>query len=229
MRCCYIVAAAGVGKRMGLGYPKQFLEYRGRPLFITTVEKIAASKKVEKIVVVTNEENIESVKENIKNYISDINFEVVSGGKERQDSIYNGLKLIENEGFDYVAVHDGVRPFITERYIEESIDILEKNSEIDGVVVGVKVKDTIKIIDKHGNIESTPDRNSLMAAQTPQLFRFDKLKTAYEKAFESGFYGTDDSSLVERCGGVVAVLEGSYENIKITTVEDLKHLEEAGV
>lgn len=229
MSCCYIVAAAGVGKRMGLGYPKQFLEYRGRPLFITTVEKIAASEKVKKIVVVTNEENIEVVRENIKKYIPDMNFEVVSGGKERQDSIYNGLKVIENEGFEYVAVHDGVRPFITKRYIEESLDILRQNSSIDGVVVGVKVKDTIKVVDRDGNIESTPDRNSLMAAQTPQVFRFEKLKSSYERAFESGFYGTDDSSLVERCGGKVVFLEGSYENIKITTVEDLKYLEEAGV
>lgn len=222
MKYTFIVAAAGVGKRMGLGYPKQFLEYEGRPVFIKTLEKIEMNSRVTDIIVVTNKEYTEMVEDLCKKYkISKVNC-VVQGGEERQDSIYNALEKSESSGI--IAVQDGVRPFIEERFIEDSYILLEKNSKIDGVVIGVPVKDTIKTVDKDGFITSTPDRNLLMAAQTPQVFRGEILKKAYEDAKRSKYLGTDDSSLVERIGGKVAVLEGSYGNIKITTQEDLKYL-----
>lgn len=147
---------------------------------------------------------------------------MVQGGKERQDSIQNALEKTGNS--EIIAVQDGVRPFIENRFIEDSYRILEKNCDVDGVVIGVPVKDTIKLVDKDGFITSTPDRSLLMAAQTPQVFRGEILKKAYSDASKSNYLGTDDSSLVERINGKVIVLEGSYNNIKITTQEDLKYL-----
>ncbi len=222
MKYTFIVAAAGVGKRMGLGYPKQFLEYDGRPVFIKTLEKINRNPKVTDIIVVTNAEYTDKVEELCKKYKIEKLKCVVQGGKERQDSIYNALEKAGDS--DIIAVQDGVRPFIQDKFIEDSYGVLEKNPEVDGVVIGVPVKDTIKIVDKDGFITSTPDRSLLMAAQTPQVFRGDILKKAYEDAKKTNYAGTDDSSLVERVGGNVIILEGSYGNIKITTQEDLKYL-----
>ncbi|WP_041921034.1 2-C-methyl-D-erythritol 4-phosphate cytidylyltransferase [Ilyobacter polytropus] len=222
MKYTFIVAAAGSGKRMGLGYPKQFLEYQGKPIFIKTLEKIDQNPRVTDIIVVTNKEYTEKVEKLCEKYrIKKIKC-VVQGGKERQDSIQNALEKTGNS--EIIAVQDGVRPFIENRFIEDSYRILEKNCDVDGVVIGVPVKDTIKLVDKDGFITSTPDRSLLMAAQTPQVFRGEILKKAYSDASKSNYLGTDDSSLVERINGKVIVLEGSYNNIKITTQEDLKYL-----
>lgn len=222
MKYYYIVAAAGVGKRMNLGYPKQFLRHKDKEIFIMTLETIESSELVTDIIVVTKEEYIEKVKELIKKYsITKVKY-VVAGGKERQDSIYNALEKIEEEAI--VGVQDGVRPFIKKEYIEKAYYIA-KESGVDGAVVGVKVKDTIKVVGKNGSIENTPNRDYLIAAQTPQVFRLSTLKRAYGKAKEELFIGTDDSSLVERYGGVIKIVEGDYSNIKITSPEDLRYLD----
>lgn len=223
MRYYYIVAAAGIGKRMGLNYPKQFLEYKGKPVFITTVEKIEKNNKVTDIIIVTNKNYIKKVKDMIKKYKLKKVKEVVAGGEERQDSIYNGMKLIDDKN-SIVGIQDGVRPFIKQDYINRGYEELNENSNISGVVVGVKVKDTIKEIDKDKNILNTPKRENLIAAQTPQIFRTQILKKAYKSAFENNYYGTDDSSLVEYIGEKIKIIDGDYNNIKITTPEDLVFL-----
>lgn len=215
-----ILAAAGVGKRMGLGYPKQFLEHKGKPLFIIPLEVAQKSDIVDEIIVVTNEENISLVENYCSQYRIDKVVKVVQGGKERQDSIYNALGY-DNES-DIILVQDGVRPFLKERYIEECCKIVAK--EGSGAVVGVQVKDTIKVIDENFEVVSTPKRADLIAVHTPQAFDGKVLKEAYRKAKEENFLGTDDSSLVERIGGKVKILLGDYDNIKITTQEDLKFL-----
>ena len=215
----FIVAAAGVGKRMGLDYPKQFLEVEGKPIFIKTLEVIEKNSRVRGIVVVTNKEYIYIVTELCKTFGITKVINVVAGGRERQDSIYNALLQIP-QGI-LVGVQDGVRPFIKERYIIDSYDKLMEEPKLDGIVVGVPVKDTIKIINTDGKIVKTPNRADLFAAQTPQIFRGEILRRSYEKARKDGFIGTDDSSLVERLGGNIETLMGSYENIKITTPEDL--------
>lgn len=222
MKYTFIVAAAGVGKRMGLGYPKQFLEHEGKPIFIHTLEKINSSNLVTDIVVVTNSEYIEDVENYCKEYLIDKVRVVVAGGKERQDSIYNAIEQCSDS--DIIGVQDGVRPSLEDRFIEEAYQVLTGKESIDGVVVGVPVKDTIKVVDENGIIQSTPVRSTLVAAQTPQVFRGAVLVKAYEKAREDSWLGTDDSSLVENIGGKVKIVEGSYGNIKITTMEDLKHL-----
>ena len=219
-----IVAAAGVGKRMGLSYPKQFLQYKGKPLFINVLEVAERSNIVKDIIVVTKEDLIEEVKNLCEQFKIKKVSNVVPGGKERQESIYNALKYCDENSI--IAVQDGVRPFFKERYIEESYKELLNNKEINGVVVGMPVKDTIKVIDENGMIVSTPKRSTLYLAQTPQVFRGKILIEAYEKAEKEEFMGTDDSSLVERYFGKVKLIEGDYENIKITTIDDIKFLEE---
>lgn len=215
----YIVAAAGVGKRMGLDYPKQFLEVEGKPIFIRTLEMIEKNQKVTGIVVVTNKEYIYEVKKMCQTFKVNKVIDVVGGGKERQDSIYNALEKLPKESI--IGVQDGVRPFIEERYIEDSYTKLMMEPNLDGVVIGMPVKDTIKVINSKGEIVETPTRDCLFAAQTPQVFRGKILHRSYEKAKKQNFLGTDDSSLVEKFGGSVGTILGSYENIKITTPEDL--------
>lgn len=215
-----ILAAAGVGKRMGLGYPKQFFEYKGKPLFIMPLEVAQKSDIVDDIIVVTNKENITLVENYCKQYGIDKVIKVTEGGKERQNSIYNALKY-DNKS-DIILVQDGVRPFLKERYIEECCKVVI--NEKKGAVVGVQVKDTIKVVDENFEVISTPKRADLIAVHTPQAFEGELLKRAYEIAESENFLGTDDSSLVERIGGKVKIVLGDYDNIKVTTQEDLKFL-----
>lgn len=222
IRYTLIVAAAGMGKRMGLSYPKQFMEYNSKPLFIHVLEEGERSKYITDIVVVTGKELIKEVKYLCQKFRINKAKHIIEGGKERQDSIYNALKHCDKNSL--IAVQDGVRPFFKDEYIEKALEELKNNQELDGVVIGVPVKDTIKIVDENGMIVSTPKRATLMAAHTPQVFRGEVLINAYEKAKEENFLGTDDSSLVERNGGLVKVVLGEYNNIKITTIEDLSFL-----
>lgn len=215
-----IVAAAGVGKRMGLGYPKQFLEYKGNPLFIMPLEVAQNSNIVDEIIVVTNKENVSLVENYCNQYGLSKVVKVTEGGKERQNSIYNALKYDNNS--DIILVQDGVRPFLKEKYIEECCRVVAE--ERLGAVVGVQVKDTIKVINENFEVVSTPKRADLIAVHTPQAFEGKLLKEAYEIAERENFLGTDDSSLVERIGGKVKIVLGDYDNIKITTQEDLKFL-----
>lgn len=215
-----IVAAAGVGKRMGLGYPKQFLVYKGKPLFIMPLEVAQNSNIVDEIIVVTNKENVSLVENYCNQYGLSKVVKVTEGGKERQNSIYNALKYDNNS--DIILVQDGVRPFLKEKYIEECCRVVAE--ERLGAVVGVQVKDTIKVINENFEVVSTPKRADLIAVHTPQAFEGKLLKEAYEIAERENFLGTDDSSLVERIGGKVKIVLGDYDNIKITTQEDLKFL-----
>ncbi|MGL6024345.1 MAG: 2-C-methyl-D-erythritol 4-phosphate cytidylyltransferase [Cetobacterium sp.] len=217
-----IVAAAGVGKRMNLGYPKQFLEVEGKPLFIHVLEIAQKSILIKDIIVVTGEDSIEFIKSSAEKYgVSKVK-KIVKGGSERQYSIENALEYCEDNSI--IGIQDGVRPFLKERYLSESLELLTLNKTLDGTVIGVSLKDTIKKINLDGTITETPRREEYIAVHTPQIFRAEILKKAYKKAREDMFLGTDDSSLVERIGGKVKVIIGDYDNIKITTVEDLKFL-----
>lgn len=217
-----IVAAAGSGKRMGLKEKKQFLEFNGKSLYLNAVLQGEESELIDEIIIVTSSEDVGTIRKECSEAGIKKVKKIVCGGKERQDSIYNAL-LECCDGI--VAVQDGARPFLEKRYLKEGLDLILSNTDLDGVVVGVKVKDTVKKVLKGTlQIEETPQRETLFLAQTPQIFKTEILKKAYEVAKKDGYYGTDDSSLVEKLGGVVRILEGSYENIKITTIEDLKYL-----
>ncbi len=217
-----IVAAAGTGKRMNMGVKKQFLEYRGKPLYLNCVLEADNSGIVNKIIIVTSKEELDIVKNHCIYYKIKTPVEVICGGKERQDSIYEGIKIAKK---GIIAVQDGARPFMKKEYLIEGKDFLDLNKDMDGIIVGVKAKDTIKFIDIDGNIKSTPLRDELILAQTPQIFRSEILRIAYEQAFKKGFYGTDDSSLIEKINGKIKIMKGSYGNIKITTLEDLKYID----
>ncbi|MDU1912087.1 2-C-methyl-D-erythritol 4-phosphate cytidylyltransferase [Fusobacterium sp.] len=217
-----ILAAAGIGKRIGLDYPKQFFEYNGKPLFIFPLETAEKSSLIDEIIIVTNENNIDLVKKQCNKYSIKKVKKVLAGGKERQDSIYNALK--EDEGSTYILVQDGVRPFMKEKYIEMTCAALDNDKTLAGAVIGVAVKDTIKVVGLDGEILATPNRAGLIAVHTPQTFRGDILKKAYKIAEDEKFLGTDDSSLVERAGEKVKIIIGDYDNIKITTLEDLLSL-----
>ncbi|MCR8745928.1 2-C-methyl-D-erythritol 4-phosphate cytidylyltransferase [Romboutsia lituseburensis] len=212
-----IIVAAGTGSRMKMGINKQFIKLEEKEIIAYTIEQFRNNKNIDDIVVVIKEEEKEFFDiEIIQKYKFD-KIKIAFGGRERQDSVYNGLKLLD-EKCSVVLIHDGARPFVSNEIIDKSID---EAKEYKAVVVGVPVKDTIKIVDNENNISQTPDRNTLWAVQTPQTFDYSILLKSYEDAFKEEFYGTDDAMLVERIGYKVKMIEGSYNNIKITTQEDL--------
>lgn len=212
-----VIVAAGTGSRMNMGINKQFIKLEGKEIIAYTIEKFYNNSNIKDIVVVVKEDESEFFKKEILDKYNFKNVKIAYGGKERQDSVYNGLKLLD-EKCDVVLIHDGARPFVSDKIIDKSI---EEAKEHKAIVVGVPVKDTIKVIDNDKNIVDTPNRSVLWAVQTPQTFDYNILIDAYKDAFKNKFYGTDDAMLVERIGYKVKMLEGSYNNIKITTQEDL--------
>ncbi|QEK11140.1 2-C-methyl-D-erythritol 4-phosphate cytidylyltransferase [Crassaminicella thermophila] len=213
-----IIAAAGQGKRMNSKVNKQYLKLCNKPVLAHTIDIFEKCSWVDEIIVVTHSNEIEYCKENvIKVYGFKKVIRVIAGGSTRQESVFNGLKSVDKR-CSIVMIHDGARPFIREEYILNSIDEAVKYKAVG---IGVYVKDTIKVVDEDGYIVNTPDRKFLWAIQTPQTFDYDLLMKAYEKAIKEGFLGTDDTSLVERINQKVKMIMGSYDNIKITTPEDL--------
>ena len=209
-----IIVAGGSGSRMNMNINKQFIKINEKEVIAHTIDKFYKNEYIDEIILVVKEDEIDYFNKNIINKYGYKNIKIALGGKERQDSVYNGLKIVDKD-WDMVLVHDGARPFVSKEIIKKAVTETKKAS-----VIGVRVKDTIKVVNNN-EIISTPNRNTLWAIQTPQTFKYDLLKIAYEKAYEENFYGTDDSSLVENLGEKVNIIEGSYENIKITTKEDL--------
>ncbi|WP_058486316.1 2-C-methyl-D-erythritol 4-phosphate cytidylyltransferase [Defluviitalea phaphyphila] len=213
-----IIPAAGQGKRMGKGVNKQYLKINNKPIIVHTIEKFINSGLINDIIVVISKEEIEYFKkEIIQKYNLSKNLNIVEGGKERQESVYNGLKNISSKT-DIVLIHDGARPFVSIEEIKKSI---EGAKQYGSCVIAVKVKDTIKVSDEDGYIKNTPNRENLWSVQTPQAFKKHIIIKAYNKAEQDNFLGTDDAMLVERIGQKVKIIEGKYDNIKITTPHDL--------
>lgn len=218
MKNCVIIVAAGSGKRMRSAIAKQYIELKGRTILSYTIETFNNSENIDDIVLVTSSDAIDYVKkEIIEKYGFDKVRTVVEGGAERQDSVYRGLKAVDSDT-DVVLIHDGVRPFVADKYIAELESVA---MEFGGCVLGAPVKDTIKVCDSEGYITDTPERETLWLAQTPQCFKYDIIMKAFEKAEKEGYRGTDDSMLAERLGIRIKMVRGDYDNIKITTPEDL--------
>jgi 2-C-methyl-D-erythritol 4-phosphate cytidylyltransferase len=219
-RVVAIIPAAGTGKRFGDRTNKPLELLNGKPLIIWALETLEAMPEIKEIIPVLKESDMEYGADLFEEYrISKIR-RIAPGGKERQDSVFHGVKLIDDKKC-IVLVHDGARPLIETDIIREA---LKQMKDCDGVVVAVPVKDTIKEV-SGGIIKKTLKRNSLWSVQTPQIFPFKTLYNAYEKAMQDSFYSTDDSALVEKYGGKIKIAEGSYSNIKITTPEDMKAAE----
>ncbi|PRO64632.1 2-C-methyl-D-erythritol 4-phosphate cytidylyltransferase [Alkalicoccus urumqiensis] len=212
-----ILLAAGQGKRMKAGRNKQFLTLGGLPLLQHTVRVFERDPWCRRMYLVINPAEEEDIRRLVEAERPATPVEYVEGGKERQDSVHNGLRAVKGSAGELVFIHDAARPFVT----EAELHALALRTEADGAaILAAPVKDTVKEVDGE-KITGTTDRSRLYAAQTPQAFKLSIIQEAHEKAAESRFLGTDDASLVEACGRDVHIVEGSYENFKVTTPEDL--------
>lgn len=213
-----IVLAGGKGKRMNSDVSKQFIEIKGKPIIYYTIKRFMDNKNINNIITVLPSDEKEWFEENIlKKYSLKVD-KVVDGGAERQDSVYNGLKAIKDFDTEIVLIHDGARPFISHRIINDGIEY----AQIYGAAApGVTPKDTIKIKNNEGFSIDTPDRNSLVAIQTPQIFKYNEILKCHEKINEEKISVTDDTMVAELYGYKVYLYEGEYTNIKVTTPEDL--------
>lgn len=212
-----VIVAAGKGSRMRSVESKQYLLLGSRPILVHTLNLFQSIAEVDEIVLVVGEEDLDRCYGYVHQYGFSKVKQVLPGGSERQYSVGIGLDALSTDT-EWVLVHDGVRPFVSAKQV---LACWEKAKDKEAAVLAVPVKDTIKIVSQSGQIQSTPDRRSLWAIQTPQAFRFSLLREAHQWADEANFIGTDDAMLVEQTGAVVHVVEGDYYNIKITTPEDL--------
>ena len=212
-----LIAAAGKGKRLEKAVNKQFLTLAGKPIIYYTLMAFENCQKITSIFLLLAADDIDYCQQKIINkYKFSKIHKIIEGGKERQDSIYNGIKQLNEP--DKVLIHDGARPLISPELIERIVDELEREQ---AAILAVPAKDTIKSIGEQGYIEQTFDRKMLCLVQTPQGFHYNLIKSAYDEAYKIGYYATDDAALVERIGGKVKFIMGNYENFKITTSEDL--------
>lgn len=231
-RVIAVVPAAGMGRRFGKDTNKPFQTVCGKPLLAWSLSELEQVSDIVEIIPVLKAEDMVRG----QNLFSEYGFskikKIVPGGKERQESVYNGLRIIDDRNC-IVLIHDGVRPLAGKTLIENMIQALQSgfppsesedeqgSGVIDGVIPGVPLKDTVKEA-KNGIVKKTFKRESLWAVQTPQVFHLAALLKAYEMALDEGYFATDDAALIERYGGTVRVIMGSYRNIKITTPEDLE-------
>ena len=217
-----IVLAAGQGKRMKSEVPKQFLELRGRPMLAHSLEVFQRSPLIQEIVLVTGQEDIPYCREKIVEAGGFTKVRaIVPGGQERYDSVYEGLRAC-GEACRWVFIHDGARPFLNQRIINASVAGAQKYR---ACVVGMPVKDTIKLTDENGFCKETPDRRNLWMIQTPQAFEYKLVREAYDRMFSREEYQrgvTDDAMVVEKMTDTkVRIIQGDYRNIKLTTPEDM--------
>jgi len=203
---------------MGGGTSKQYLSLAGLPILAHTLTLFQKHPAIDSIVLIAPPDEIGFCREDI---VAPFGFDkvtdIVAGGRERQDSVRNGLRACGADGDDIALIHDGVRPLLPPELIDAVIAVAAR----DGAgLVAVPAKDTIKIV-RDGLVTETPDRSALWQAQTPQAFRFQLIASAHEKAYKEGYQATDDAQLIEWLGLPVAIVQGSYRNLKITTPEDL--------
>lgn len=220
-----IIVAGGQGTRMAADVPKQYLLLGQIPVWLYTLTVFTKCQSVEKIVLVTPENDADSCRSQIvAAFGGSKDIIVVAGGKRRQDSVYNGLLALEKQGVSpdsnqVVAVHDGVRPFVTVEQIEDCIDTAHRHGV---AILAIPAFDTLKKVNAESEIEATIDRGNIWMAQTPQAFHYHLLKKAHDHARQNRIKGTDDAGLVERLGYKIKIVPGSRLNLKVTTPEDYK-------
>lgn len=232
MKVSVIIPAAGLGTRMSAVSrakskkpSKQFAELKGIPMLIRTLRVFAAHPRIDEIVIVLREDEIQGFQSRLEKEGRDIlkkSIRLVAGGEHRQESVANGLNSLRAGSDDIVLVHDAVRPFVDAALIDEVIAAAEKYG---AAIVGLPAVDTIKQVERTADgalITATIPRERVVMAQTPQGFRYSVIKKAFDDAASDGFLGTDEASLVERARHPVAVVMGSTRNIKITTPADLE-------
>lgn len=210
-----MLPAAGSGRRMGAGFNKLFLELSGKPILIHTLEVFEQDEKCSGMILSVKLEEKDKIERMLEQFGITKVKALVEGGDERQQSVAACIRAQQSEKI--VLVHDAARPFIKKNVIHELVKVADEHG---AAIAGVQVKDTMKLA-PDGIVEETVDRSKLWAIQTPQAFRYELLKEASDKAEADGFLGTDESMIVERIGHPVRIVESTYDNVKMTTKEDL--------
>jgi 2-C-methyl-D-erythritol 4-phosphate cytidylyltransferase len=214
-----IMPAAGLSLRMGADVRKPFIMIGENPIFFYTLEKFYKLKRVKEIIFVVNQKDLDTVKEKWSDELQTYKVtKVIAGGERRQDSIFNGLSLLDPDT-KIILIHDAVRPLVHTEEIEAVIKSTEENG---AAIIASPMKLTVKKVDSSLKIINTVPRHDLWMAQTPQGFKRDLILNAYEKIKDANVEYTDDAEVLEKAGYTVKIVSGSYDNIKITTREDLK-------
>jgi 2-C-methyl-D-erythritol 4-phosphate cytidylyltransferase len=215
-----IIPAAGAGARMRGSRAKQFLDLCGRPLLVVTLEKFQVSSAIDRIILVAPPGDLDFCqREVIERYNLNKVAKVVAGGKRRQDSVRMGIEASEGD-YGLVLIHDGVRPLVHPQLIDRVAAAARENR---AVITGLPAKETVKEIDKNGLVVKTYNRQKVWLVQTPQVFRYEDITTAHRQALEEKWEEiTDDAFLVEKMGIPIKVVEGSEDNIKVTTPYDME-------
>ena len=214
-----IIVAAGKGVRMQDSLRKQYLPLAGLPILAHTLTVFGKCDLVSHIYLVIPRDDFDFCREHILDRIKLVgHVNLVAGGARRQDSVYRGLQQIDPD-CSIVIIHDGVRPFVQH---DQIVACINGAGKFGSCILGIPAYDTLKQVDKSGNIVNTTARDAIWLAQTPQVFRYELIKKAHDQARMDGYHGTDDASLVERMGAAVRIIHGSRSNIKITNKEDLK-------
>nr|WP_228048794.1 2-C-methyl-D-erythritol 4-phosphate cytidylyltransferase [Nodularia sp. LEGE 04288] len=212
-----LIPSAGIGKRMGGTRNKLLLEVRSQPIIAWTLKAAAAASTIKWIGIISQPCDWPE----FKDILADLNVtkpvEFIAGGSTRQESVYNGLQALPATA-EQVLIHDGARCLATPDLLDSCAAAIRQCS---GLIAAVPVKDTIKVVDEHGIIQSTPDRRQLWAAQTPQGFNVKLLKECHAEGVRQGWEVTDDAALFERCGIEVQIVPGEETNLKVTTPQDL--------
>ncbi|MBI5554683.1 MAG: 2-C-methyl-D-erythritol 4-phosphate cytidylyltransferase [Elusimicrobia bacterium] len=211
-----IIVAAGVGNRMKASKPKQFLTIAGQPVLWYTLQRFIKTGIFREIVLVVGRNSFDYTQNAIIRKYKLQRVKLVAGGQERQDSVYQGLLSLQF--CDYVVIHDGVRCLVAAQVIKDTIKAAQ---QYGAATAAVPLPDTIKESSARQLVKKTIDRSKLWRIQTPQVFRYEIIMKAFEKAYQTGFYGTDDAMLVEKLGKKVKLVMGNYDNLKITTPTDL--------
>ena len=218
MKVAVIIPAAGSGNRFG--GKKQFKLFKGKSLLTYSVDKFLKIPSVKEIIIVVPNGQVEKIKKSFESiFLNNINLKVVVGGQVRQESVKKGLNVLAKD-IDLVCVHDAARPFVTEKLINMTI---EKAIMYDGAIAAIQPVDTVKLF-SNDKIKQSLDRKNIWLAQTPQVFKKDKLIFAFKNAFDKKIIGTDESSLMEEAGFLVVPVVGDISNFKVTSPEDWERL-----
>lgn len=213
-----VILAAGKGKRMKSDVSKQFLVIKDKPIIAYTLWAFDRCEEIDEIIVVAAADELEFFKSDILGkYTFNKVKKLIAGGAERQQSAYNGIKAVSPDN-NIILIHDGARPFVNSRIIA---DCIEQAKAYGAVSAGMPSKDTVKLVDDNCMVTATPDRSRVWLTQTPQAFKKEIIITAHEQALTKNIIGTDDAMLAELAGYKVKMVSAAYENIKITTPEDI--------
>jgi 2-C-methyl-D-erythritol 4-phosphate cytidylyltransferase len=214
-----IIPAAGSGTRMGLKKAKQFMDLCGKPILAVTLSHFQECNLVDRIVVAVSQDDVDyCLREIVDRYKLSKVFKVIVGGKRRQDSVRKGIEAV-SDSCRLVLIHDGVRPLVTNGLIER---VIKAANDFRAVITGLPVKETVKEADSKGRVLRSIDRGHLWLIQTPQIFRWEDIHLAHQKAIRHGWEeATDDAFLIEKMGIPVKMIEGEEDNIKVTTPQDL--------